>query len=301
MFHKKSSLSPYELPLVGLNELRSLDRWSLENRARALTHTITLGDGVMLGRILGRYKMYVPTSDAGFGVHVMMEGVWEGWLTVLVTRLVQPGMTVVDVGANHGYYTVLLADLVGETGRVVALEPHPGTAELLKKTLFINGFDSRVELVQAAAVAKEGADLHFFADPTEPKNARVVDESHAGRNGVTTVRAATLDALLTSNERIDFMKIDVEGAEEAAMAGAMGVIERDRPDILLEFNSLRCADPAGLLDRLEAIYGDLLVITYESTFEKAVRADLLDPSRTEDWSLFLTVRKDDPLFAAIAR
>lgn len=301
LFRQKvlNPLSRHQLPLIGVNELSTLDRWSLEDRARALAHAIYLGDGLMLCRILGRYKLYVPASDVGFGAHVLMEGMWEGWLTVVMTRLITPGMTVVDVGANHGYYTVLFADLVGETGRVIAVEPHPVTASLLRKTLFVNGVDQRVELIEAAAVAVDGATLNFHSANSEPKNARIVGAEFAGQPDIISVQGVTLDTVLKSTARVDFMKIDVEGAEEETLAGAMAIIARDKPDILVEFNALRCGNPGALLDRLEQLYGDLFFINYDSALETIDRSALLDPSRTEDWSLFLTIR--DPATLPIPR
>ena len=289
MFHKAPSTRLPTLPLVGLNELRIADRWVLEDRARALTHVINLGDGIMLCRILGRYKLYVPASDAGFGAHVMMEGMWEGWLTTFVAKRIKAGMIAVDVGANHGYYTLLLADLVEASGKVLAIEPHPRTAALLRRSVFVNGFDGRVKVLEAAAVARDGEDLFFYADPTEPKNAHVLEGAPEPSANITQVKGASLDRALAAYGRVDFMKIDVEGAEEDTLAGGMGVIEKYRPDILLEFNVHRCKDPVGLLDRLEAVYGALHVLTYESMLERADRAALLDSSRREDWSLYLTV------------
>lgn len=287
---KISDVTPYpSLPLVGLNELRKANRWVLEDRARALTHVINIGDGEMLCRILGRYKLYVPGSDVGFGAHVMMEGVWEGWLTTFVIPRLKPGMVAVDVGANHGYYTLLFADLVEEKGQVVAFEPHPNTARLLRRSVMVNGFQNRTAVIEAAAVAKDGETLNLYKHPGEPKNARLVSGAEAKGNDVAEVKGVTLDTALSAYERIDFMKIDVEGAEEATVLGALGIIRRDRPDILLEFNVHRCADPVGLLDQLEEIYGTLRHIDYSSQLVTSDRAQLLDKSNREDWSLFLTL------------
>lgn len=292
MFEKVlPSVTAYKLPLIGLNELRKLDRWNLEDRARALSQAIPLGDGVMLCRILGRYKLYVPSSDVGFGAHVMMEGIWEGWLTTFVARRIKPGMTAVDVGANHGYYTMFFADLVETRGRVVAVEPHPRTSALLRQSVAVNGFDGRVKVLTAAAVARDGEDLTFYADPAEPKNARIIpDDTTLPQSHITKVKGMALDSVLADCDRVDFIKIDVEGAEENTLAGGMGIIARDKPDILLEFNVHRCKDPAGLLDKLEAIYGAIYVIDFHSALEVADRSVLMDKSRTEDWSLFLSTK-----------
>lgn len=280
--------TPAELNLIGLNELLSLDRWALERRSRALVQTAFLGNQLTLCRVLGRYKLYVPTTDIGFGAHVIMDGVWEPWLTVFMASRIKPGMRVVDAGANHGYYTVLFADLVGAQGRVAAIEPNPPTLKLLRQTVVVNGFDTRVDIVDRALTASDGEELIFFAPGQEPKNARVMHPDYAGSPETFTVIGARLDTILADWPRVDFMKVDVEGAEEPMLAGAWGVISRDRPELLLEFNSQRCADPAGLLDRLEALYGPGRTIGYEGELLAVSREALLAPENDEDWLIYFT-------------
>ena len=254
--------------------------------AKSGYQTAFLGNQLTLCRVLGRYKLYVPTTDLGFGAHVMMDGVWEPWLTVFMASRIKPGMHVVDAGANHGYYTVLFADLVGPAGRVLAIEPNPPTAKLLRQTVGVNGFDSRVDVIEKALTAADDETLVFFAPGQEPKNARVMNADYAGLPEMVTVTGAKLDTLLADWPRVDFMKVDVEGAEEPMLAGAWATITQDRPELLLEFNSKRCTDPAGLLDRLEAIYGAACSIGFDSSLQSVSRETLLSADNEEDWLLY---------------
>jgi len=279
-----------ELNLIGLNELLTLDRWALERRSRALVQTAFLGNQLTLCRVMGRYKLYVPTTDIGFGAHVIMDGVWEPWLTVFMASRIKPGMHVVDAGANHGYYTVLFADLVGADGRVAAIEPNPATARLLRQTVLVNGFDSRVEVIEKALTAADDETLIFFAPGHEPKNARVMTADYAGFPEMVTVTGARLDTLLIDWPRVDFMKVDVEGAEEPMLEGAWATISRDRPELLLEFNGKRCTDPAGLLDRIEALYGEVHHVGFNSELHPVSRAALMASDNNEDWLLYFTPR-----------
>src|ERR1700721_2241910 len=80
-------------------------RQEKENRGRA--RAVYPRGSLPLGRGLGHSKMLLPTTDVGFASHVMLDGFWEIWLTLFFARLVMPGMTVIDVGANFGYYTLL--------------------------------------------------------------------------------------------------------------------------------------------------------------------------------------------------
>ena len=113
-----------------MSDLANLDRRALERRIRALNQAVYLGEATALCRLLGRYKFYVDTRDVGFGAQVLLDGYWEIWLAQFLARRVKPGMHAVDVGANHGCHTVLLADLVGPLGRVAAFEPSPGVCAL---------------------------------------------------------------------------------------------------------------------------------------------------------------------------
>lgn len=276
-----------EINLLGLNELVELDRWALERRSRGLACTAFLGYQQTLCRILGRYKLYLATTDVGFGAHVMLDGIWESWLTVFMARRVQPGMYVADAGANHGYYTLLFADLVGPAGRVAAIEPNPATATLLRRSVSVNGFASRTEIHERALTDTDGTTLAFHMPAGEPKNARVVDATLQGHPEVHAVTSARLDTLLGHWPQLDFLKIDVEGAEEAMLSGAWGLIERHRPQMVLEYNASRVTDGDGLLNRLASVYGRIRWIDHESQLRDVSRAELTDASNQEDWLLYL--------------
>ena len=277
-----------EMNLIGLNELKKMDRWELERRSRALAEPLYVGKQIALCRIMGRYKFYVATDDFGFGAHILMDGLWESWLTVFMARIIKPGMCVVDAGANHGYYTMMFADLVGQTGHVAAIEPHPVTAALLKRNVDVNGFSSRVQLFDSALSKADGEELSFMMPENEPKNARLTGAAYGQTPGTTKVLSARLDTLLAPWPRVDFIKIDVEGAEETALEGAWPLLERDRPMLLLEFNPSRCQDPGGLLDRLEGLYGRIYAVGFESDLTPISRDDLMDTQNQEDRILFLS-------------
>ena len=261
-----------------------MDADGLMRRSRAMASAVYLGDRTVVCRVLSRYRLYVASNDVGFGVHVMLDGLWEGWLTAFMARRIKPGMRIVDAGANHGYYTLMFAHLTGPSGHVAAIEPNPRTASLLRRSVYANGFDPRVTVFEVAAGADDGVTLHLHVPDHEPKNAHLVGEP---TQGTVAVAGARLDTLLADWPRVDFMKVDVEGFEEAFLDGARSILERDRPILVLEFNALRCVDPAGLLDRLETLYGRIRVIGRDSGLTAADRLKLLDTSQVDDWMLYL--------------
>jgi FkbM family methyltransferase len=253
------------LPLLGRGGLDRLDveefAWrskrSLEALCRARTQSAYIGENEALCRILGRYKLYVDTRDSGLCAHLLLDGFWEMGLTMHMARTVRRGMTAIDIGANFGYYTILFGALVGEPGQVVAVEPAPVTAAMLRRSVALNGFQKFTTVVEAAAGAGEAHRL-LHVPPREPKNAQLVSSADVVDSAGGTVHRVAelrLDVLLADRRRVDFVKIDAEGAEEGVVAGMLAILRRDRPNLVLEFNAARARDPDRLLGTLCDIYG----------------------------------------------
>ena len=236
------------------HHIATWSRDAFERAVRKEVRTVYLGNDRALTRILGRHKIFLQTVDHGFACHLMIDGFWEAWVTQFLARVVLPGMTVVDVGANFGYFTLLLADGVGETGSVLAVEPNPEAATMLCESVALNGFEARTRVSACALGDAPGTALLFLPDH-EPKNASIVDNMYSlgGRTIETPVR--TLDELASDGPRIDFIKIDAEGSEPRIWAGMQEIVRRDRPRLLLEFNARRCIEPRTFLDGLMAAYG----------------------------------------------
>jgi FkbM family methyltransferase len=134
----------------------------------------------------------------------------------------------VDVGANVGLYTLWAARRLGEKGRVLALEPNPVVFARLVYNLALNGLEDRVTALQCGAADREGAfDLHL--DPTNLGGGSLTPE--AGLEGeVIRVPCRPLLALLAEHrlERVDMLKIDVEGAEEQVLPPFLKAAPADR-------------------------------------------------------------------------
>ena len=146
------------------HHLAEWPRQKVEAAIRRRVQSVYLGDDVVLARILGRLKIYLNSKDRGFASHLMLDGYWEMWLTQYLARTVKPGMTVIDVGANFGYFTLLLADVVGANGKVVAVEPNCSATALLRETVLLNGFNDRVQIVPEALSATSGSGFLFVPD-----------------------------------------------------------------------------------------------------------------------------------------
>jgi FkbM family methyltransferase len=213
----------------------------------------------------------------------MLDGFWEMWLTQYLAGCIKPGMTVVDVGANFGYYTLLMADAVGETGHVIAVEPNPDAVALLTQSVWLNGHSDRALIVPSALASAVGQRLLYLPDG-EPKNACLVDRADLPGGRTVEISTVTLDEIALAGPKVDLVKIDAEGGEQEIVAGMSGLIARDRPLIVLEYNAARYAEPRVFLDRLLAAYGtaqelkftgEVVPIDVDSVVDGANRYDRL--------------------------
>lgn len=274
--------------VLALAEIGSLPRHELEESCRALASPLYLGEQTALCRILTRYKIYCDTRDITICAHLLLEGYWESWLSQFMARLVQPGWTVADIGANYGYYTLLLADLVGAQGRVHAVEPNPGAAELLARSVFLNGFGARTTIHRVAAGADDGTEATLLVPLRMTGGAALADVAPLKLAELIShkVSVSSLDLLLEGESQIDFLKIDAEGSEERIVGGMEAIFARSRPPMVLEFNPARYADARAFLDHLASVYGSVREVSFAGSAVAVDRERVL--SEPTEWLLFLS-------------
>lgn len=269
-------------PNFDIRDLASLERDEAEAAMRSRVQTVYIGDQTVLARVLGSYKIFLSTIDLGFACHVMLDGFWESWLTLFFAKSIYSGMVVIDVGANFGYYTLLFGAMVGENGRVIAIEPSPSTAQFLRKTVNLNGFSARTKIFENAADVKSGETVNLYINATDPKNNTVVNSALPGSVAVSTI---AIDDICADFEKIDMIKIDAEGAEERIIAGMWQTIDRFSPTIVLEFNAARYKDARGFLNRLASRYGEVEVVGYDGKPSPISVEDVLTKNFGTDWLL----------------
>lgn len=260
--------------LFDLSKLRRSRRDQNQAAIRSLCATAYLGDETALCRVLGRYKMFVDTRDVGLSSHLMLDGYWEMWLSEVMVQVLRKGMIAADVGANLGYFTLLMASRVGPGGAVHAFEPNPPIADRLSKSIDVNGFTSWVTLHRDPLGREDGLEVRLAVPEGEPKNAHVVPGAElAGGVPLRTRRFDSHPELLEA----DVIKIDVEGAELDVWRGMAGLLERrSKPlTIFLEFASVRYADPGGFLDEIAAHGFGLGDVSLQHGVRARTRAEIL--------------------------
>lgn len=285
----RKSRGPFDV--IALEELASSDRYALEHACRSQVQPVYLGNYTALCRTLGRYKFYVDTRDEGFGSNILLDGFWEMWLTIAIARNLKRGMIAIDIGANFGYYSLLMADLVGPEGFVVAVEPNGHVAPRLRSSLALNGFARRSRVVEAAAAAKDEGSAHLYSTITEPKNATIVGADFIADPNIariTTVPNWTPEQILKEFGRIDFLKIDAEGAEENIIAGLRPLLSEHTPDLVLEFNTARYHSASAFLKDLAECYGQPRLIANDGSLVPISHDDILTRQMGEDWLLYFS-------------
>lgn len=185
-------------------------------------------------RLEGFDLMVAPASHVGWQLYCF--GTYESGLRPLMKEHVAAGAVCLEIGANIGWHTLLLSRLAGGAGAVHAFEPNPGVAKELRSHLDTNGA-TNVTLWQVALADKPGI-LSFQApdvgSPDAGNRYLMPDESGVARDGTIAVQVETVDGLFSSLNRLDFIKIDVEGWEPAVWQGAADTLRRHRPVICLE-------------------------------------------------------------------
>jgi FkbM family methyltransferase len=185
-------------------------------------------------RDFGRFRLVLDTSDAGVSAGILRRDTWHPHVSAIFERCISRGMTVLDVGANVGWFSMLAAVLTGPGGRVIAVDPSSENCRLVLASSEANGF-GHVEVWPFALDRTRGWAQYI---------------SHLGSNGglipehpgELAARAAPivptfpLDDLVGEDEVVDFVKIDVEGAEHRVVQGGARTLERCRPVVVSELS-----------------------------------------------------------------
>jgi len=165
---------------------------------------------------------------------ILLEDVWDPLLTDFVRKTLGPNGIFIDVGANAGYFTLIAAQCVGDSGNVLAIEPNPSVADQLRGNVERSNL-SHVIIEQTACSDSPSTMTLYIPDESKLGQASL-SKSNAGGVESLLVRSVTLDQLIRDHalDKVTFVKIDVEGAELMVLRGMTETLGRLRPIIVLE-------------------------------------------------------------------
>jgi FkbM family methyltransferase len=173
--------------------------------------------------------------------HQLMAGTFENAEANFVARFLGPGMTVLDVGAHHGFYTLVASTRVGASGTVVAFEPSPRERKRLERHLRLNHCQNVRVVPMALGLGPGRAQLHLVEGAEDYCNS-LRPPVVASRTRPVPVEVTSLDAFLAKARiaRVHLVKLDIEGAELDALKGATKLLgTQPRPLLMVEAYDLR--------------------------------------------------------------
>ncbi len=174
------------------------------------------------------HKIYLDKIDS---LYLSVHKDFGGYEKELIEKQIKKGDIVLDVGANIGFYTLIMAKLVGKTGRVFAFEACPTNFKILQKNVEANGYKNIVLINKAVTNSTKNIDFY-------------IDEKNTAGNGLSPKKGITpievpsirLDDYFPKKSRVDFIKIDIEGSEFLALLGSQNLLEENpKVKIITEF------------------------------------------------------------------
>jgi FkbM family methyltransferase len=234
----------------------------IEHQEAPTSFSVQLTDKEAVLCSVGGIELLCDPADAAV-TPGLRSGEYEPHLTSVFERHCKPGMTVVDVGANVGYYSILASKLVGPSGRVIALEPNSENCRLLMSSVRMGGI-TNVELIPVACDRASG--WAYYSSHVGSNGGLIEAEDLLAHPGVV-VPTFRLDDIVDGP--VHFLKMDVEGAEARVVGGATRLIESNRPiitteltrDMLRNVSAVSIADYLGYFEGL----GYTLTVLQSST------------------------------------
>ena len=206
---------------------------------------VRVGDRLLVGSRHENLVFLLEANDELIVPRFVVDGEYEPATTALLKRIVRHDSVCVDVGANFGYYACLMGHLAWN-GRVLAYEADPRIFGLLAENVAINWCEGRVEPINAAVASEEG-ELMLHRWLKRSGNSGVIKPPDVFSPGITVesepfaVRSVALDSLVSELDRVDVVKIDVEGSEALVIAGMSKFVTAFRPTVVLEWSPAQMA------------------------------------------------------------
>jgi len=221
--------------------MRPLDRGLRRARRRIVpllpvSHGTLIGDDRVVIATADGFPLYASAQDRSLTPVLLARGWYDEALLELLDRVLRPGDRFVDVGANIGLFTVAAAARVGPTGHVLAYEPDPDTAAVLRDNVAMNWVGQRVSVIQSAAGARNGS-IDFVRHPRWRGLGVASSSEFTGRGTAEgyeklSVSIERLDRRVAEGTRLRLVKIDVEGGEADVLEGMEDLFSRRAVDMV---------------------------------------------------------------------
>lgn len=248
---------------------------------------ISINGSTALAQLYTGQKIFVDTRDISVTPHLMVDGLWEAHVTRAIATLLQEDDTFFDVGANVGYYSCVAATRLAKRHRHInihAFEPNPDLVELLRKTFSINGLSHTARIVATGLGEKSGELTLHRNDELWGSSSFRKELAHTKKPNEVKVPVTTLDAYCKEHkiEKVDVIKLDVEGYEDHVYAG-MRYLVTSNPHLrlVMEFTFGAYENEPDFFKQLQKDFEYMYYIDSRGEFEFIGTYDMLR-SKTRD-------------------
>jgi len=235
--------------------IEKLPKWFLRKPSGPVTVNTHFGFKIIVN----------PTIDLNIENVIYERGVYEQATTLFIQQHLKAGDTFVDAGANIGYLSLVAAATVGKNGTVHAFEPVKSTHTLLKNNIDLNEF-SQINCHQLG-LGSQNQEVIIYSENENRGGASIVNQRSEQKE---SIKICPLDAVL-GEEKVDLLKIDVEGYEFEVLKGAEQTIRKNHPTIILEYSRQRTNSGANneMIHWLSNIYEGYEFFRFEKGKERS--------------------------------
>lgn len=172
-----------------------------------------------LVRRIHNYRLSIDLQDPGLSRDVAIRGSREEQLKYVIDRVVGPGDVVLDLGANIGYYTIMLAQLVGNSGKIYAMEPEPRNFERLRRNIYLNDMDGIVEAFNVGAADAPGVGRLNLSSYSNWHSFLSHDSDDSEHGLSIEVPVIDVSSFIRGKRPVDMLRMDIEGYEVEVLIG----------------------------------------------------------------------------------
>jgi len=190
-------------------------------------------NGLIETQILG-YKMKLPADDPGISCELLVNGIHERETVELLRSLLHDKMTIIDIGANLGFYALLEASMTSDDTRIFAIEPSPRNVSILRENIRINNLEGKIKVFELGISDYVGSSIFYLEDKS---NRHHIDKFKMGSvksNNSIEIQVTTVDEFCKEHmiDEINLLRLDVEGHEYAVIDGAHEILSRSKNCII---------------------------------------------------------------------
>ena len=201
------------------------------------------------------YKMLLDLYDKGISRTLLLFGKRELEHKKMLENIIKPEMTVLDIGANIGYYSLMMLELMGNKGKLIAVEPSPSNIEILRKNLLLNKYND-IEVHNAAISDENGTKKFFLSEMSNLNTLNYTEKKSLNLTGETiNVKTLTVPQIM-EGRNLDLIRMDVEGHEVEVLNGLIPNIGVNNlyPSIIFETHRSRYNNEHSMENTLKNLF-----------------------------------------------